>query len=148
MNFYLQNWSNRSNEDTIKEYISIMIGGLAGTSTLASATVLALGKMTQVLKAEIPSDVIEMILQNICLLSGLQDREVVGATLDYMKTYLVSYHKDQVLPSVPTLVSSANSCDLCSSVKFMIINCLLSLADERFDFNDRRLQESLQVKDS
>ncbi|KAK6629400.1 hypothetical protein RUM43_003217 [Polyplax serrata] len=105
--FYIfRNWSNRSNEDTIKEYISIMIGGLAGTSTLASATVLALGKMTQVLKAEIPSDVIEMILQNICLLSGLQDREVVGATLDYMKTYLVSYHKDQVLPSVPTLMNA------------------------------------------
>lgn len=83
-----------------------MVGGLAGTPTLVSATVLAIGKMTSVFKTEIPPDVIEMTLHSICLLSSLPDREIVGSVLDYIKIFLTSFHKDQVLPFVPTLVST------------------------------------------
>lgn len=83
----------------------MIVTGLAGSSSLCSATILALGKMTHVLKSDIPSDVLQLVVENISLICSLPNRETVGPALGYLKIFLTSLPKDQALHYVPTLVS-------------------------------------------
>lgn len=103
--FFLQEWSTKSDEDTLRDYIGLIFGGLAGSQTLVSATVLALAKLTHSFRSELPDDLMQLILENICLLSAVPTREIVGPCLGYFKVFITSFQKDRVLPFVPTIVS-------------------------------------------
>lgn len=89
----------------MRDYIGLIFGGLAGSQTLVSATVLALAKLTHSFRLELPEDLMQLILENVCLLSAVPTREIVGPCLGYFKVFITSFQKQRVLPYVPTIVS-------------------------------------------
>lgn len=101
-----QEWSKKSAEGIIRDYIGLILGGLAGTTTMMSATLLALTKLAHTLRADLPADIIQLLLDNICLLISSPTREVVGCCVGFIKLFVSAFPKDDVLPYLPQIVKA------------------------------------------
>ncbi|KAL0280180.1 UNVERIFIED_CONTAM: hypothetical protein PYX00_001552 [Menopon gallinae] len=102
-------WSDKEEADIIRDYVNMIIGGLAGTPTLVSATVLALAKLTSTLRAELPPDVVQLLLESVCLLLALPTREIVGSALTYLKVFITAIQKPQLFAYLPAIVKAVIS---------------------------------------
>lgn len=55
--------------------------------------------------AKFPDDLLELLLQNVCLLATSSTREIAGAALSYLKQFVYSFPPSTVGPYVPAVVS-------------------------------------------
>uniref|UniRef100_A0A8C1BD75 Ribosomal RNA processing 12 homolog n=1 Tax=Cyprinus carpio carpio TaxID=630221 RepID=A0A8C1BD75_CYPCA len=77
-------------KDAINEYLSHVFIGLTGSVTMITCTVLALTRLVFHYKDTIDVSSLELLLQNVCLLLSSRTRDVVKASLGFLKVLLFS----------------------------------------------------------
>lgn len=92
--------------DNFVRYIEIVMAGLAGSQHMASASLLALASITHHCIDTFPSELLNLLLDNVCLLVCSVSREIVGSALSYIKVYITSLKRDLVTSSVPKLMKA------------------------------------------
>ncbi|KAM8923920.1 RRP12-like protein [Pelodytes ibericus] len=71
--------------DAMESYLSVVYAGLTGSVTMISCAVLTLTRLLFQFKDQMGVEVIEHLLENVCLLLGSKTREVVKAALGFIK---------------------------------------------------------------
>ena len=56
--------------------------------------------------AKFPDDLLQLLLDNVCLLATSNTREIAGAALSYLKQFVYSFPTTTVGPYVPAIVRS------------------------------------------
>nr|XP_033797330.1 RRP12-like protein [Geotrypetes seraphini] len=79
---------HQNQQDAILKYLALMYAGLTGSVTMISCTVLALTRFLFEFRDHMSVDVIEQLLENMCLLLSSRTREVVKAALGFIKVVL------------------------------------------------------------
>nr|CAD7457370.1 unnamed protein product [Timema tahoe] len=102
----MQRWLDKPTDDIIRDYLGLIMAGLAGSPTLASATILALAKIIYEFRDLIPEDMRILLLDNVTLLMTSASREIVASTLSFVKVYITSFPVSVVAPSISTIVKS------------------------------------------
>ncbi|KAM4637106.1 RRP12-like protein [Discoglossus pictus] len=74
--------------DAMKCYLAVVFAGLTGSVTMISCTVLTLTRLLFEFKDQMGLEVIEQLLENVCLLLSSKTREVVKAALGFIKVIL------------------------------------------------------------
>lgn len=92
--------------DNFVKYVEMVMAGLAGSQQIASAALLALASITHHCIDTFPSELLELMLDNVCLLTCSVSREIVGSALSYIKVYITSLRRDVVTASVPKLMKA------------------------------------------
>lgn len=77
-------------KDAINEYLGHVFIGLTGSVTMITCTVLALTRLVFHYKDSIDVSSLELLLQNVCLLLSSRTRDVVKASLGFLKVLLFS----------------------------------------------------------
>ncbi|KAF4105889.1 RRP12-like protein [Onychostoma macrolepis] len=77
-------------KDAIYEYLGHVFIGLTGSVTMITCTVLALTRLVFHYKDSIDVSSLELLLQNVCLLLSSRTRDVVKASLGFLKVLLFS----------------------------------------------------------
>lgn len=90
----------------MKDFMAVMLAGLAGTPQLVRCTLLALADVTHHFKNKFPEDLLELLLQNVCLLATSASREVAGASVSFLKQIVYSYPTATVGPYVPAIMKA------------------------------------------
>jgi len=87
----LQRWNEADDLDkVIKDYLQVILAGLAGNPTIIHCTVLAITRIFYEFKDIFPDELIEMMVDNVCLLLTSQSREVVGSALSFLHVFVTS----------------------------------------------------------
>ncbi|XP_067007465.2 RRP12-like protein [Anabrus simplex] len=102
----MQKWLDKPTDDIIKSYLGLLMAGLAGSPTLASATLLAIAKITHQFRESMPVDLLTLLLDNVTLLVMSNTREIVGAALSFIKVFITSFPLTTIGPSVPAIMKS------------------------------------------
>ncbi|XP_049862058.1 RRP12-like protein [Schistocerca gregaria] len=102
----MRRWAHKPDVDVLRDYMGLLMVGLAGQPRMASASLLALTKVIHHLKDIIPVDLVEQMLDNVCLLLLSSTREIVVSCLSYIKMFVTSFPPSIVTPAVPTIVKS------------------------------------------
>ncbi|XP_063236769.1 LOW QUALITY PROTEIN: RRP12-like protein [Bacillus rossius redtenbacheri] len=102
----MQRLSGKAVDDVMRDFVGLMLAGLAGSPAIASATILALARVTHEFKDLLPEDLRLLLLDNVTLLALSKAREIVAAALSYVKLYITSFPPAVVGPSLPTIVKS------------------------------------------
>lgn len=95
-----------SGENTMKDYIGLLLTGLAGSPKLMSATILALARVAHEFRDSMSMDLVKIVLENVCLLLTTHTREIVGSALSFIRMFLTSFPYDTVAPEVAFIVKS------------------------------------------
>ncbi|NP_001025447.1 RRP12-like protein [Danio rerio] len=77
-------------KDAINEYLGYVYIGLTGSVTLITCTVLALTRLIFHYKDSIDLSSLELLLQNVCLLLTSRTRDIVKASLGFLKVIIFS----------------------------------------------------------
>uniref|UniRef100_A0A672PW35 Uncharacterized protein n=1 Tax=Sinocyclocheilus grahami TaxID=75366 RepID=A0A672PW35_SINGR len=77
-------------KDAINEYLGHVFIGLTSSVTMITCTVLALTRLVFHYKDSIAVSSLELLLQNVCLLLSSRTRDVVKASLGFLKVLLFS----------------------------------------------------------
>lgn len=93
----------------MKDFLTVLLAGLAGSPQLTSATLLALADVTHHFKSKFPEDLLELVLQNVCILATSSTREITGAALSYLKQFVYSFPTTTVGPYVPVVMKAITS---------------------------------------
>lgn len=83
------------------QFVTMLISGLAGTPQVISCTVLALSSVLHNFSGTLGKENIQLILENVGILTGSATREIVTSCLGFLKVYC------QVLPSPMVAASLA-----------------------------------------
>ncbi|XP_029466030.1 RRP12-like protein isoform X2 [Rhinatrema bivittatum] len=75
-------------QDAIQRYLALIYVGLTGSVTMISCTVLALTRLLFEFKDHMSVEVVEQLLENVCLLLSSRTRDVVKAALGFIKVIL------------------------------------------------------------
>uniref|UniRef100_A0A3Q3L512 Ribosomal RNA processing 12 homolog n=1 Tax=Mastacembelus armatus TaxID=205130 RepID=A0A3Q3L512_9TELE len=76
-------------KDAMKEYLALLYAGLTGSVTMITCTVLALTRLVFEYKGKLGKvNTLEQLLHNICLLLSSRTREIVKASLGFIKVIL------------------------------------------------------------
>ncbi|KAK9501974.1 hypothetical protein O3M35_012592 [Rhynocoris fuscipes] len=97
-----------------KEYLHIILAGLAGNPTMASCSLLALAGIVYFIKDTLDPVVEEQLLYNAGLLAVCDTREIVTAALSFIKVFLTSYPREKIYNYLPQLIKIfSNMTDNC-----------------------------------
>ncbi|XP_048061220.1 RRP12-like protein [Megalobrama amblycephala] len=77
-------------KDAINEFLGHVYIGLTGSVTMITCTVLALTRLVFHYKDSIDVSSLEQLLHNVCLLLGCRTRDIVKASLGFLKVLLFS----------------------------------------------------------
>ncbi|KWU41894.1 putative ribosomal protein [Rhodotorula sp. JG-1b] len=92
-------------EATAEEYVTMLSAGLAATSPhMIAATIGALGRLTWEFRATLKDEYQTELLETIVVFLGSANREIVKASLGFVKVAVVSFDSALVTPSLPALV--------------------------------------------
>ena len=80
--------ANGEEAAALKDYMKVLLAGLAGGPTMIHCTLLAITKVYYELKDIFPDDLIELLLENICLLMTSQSREVVIPSVSFLLVFV------------------------------------------------------------
>lgn len=92
--------------DQMPQYVTMLIGGLAGSTELMSATLLAVSSVLHNFTGSLGQSNIELILENVLLLMKVPTREVVGSCLSFLKVFMTSLPSPQVASQLGNIVKS------------------------------------------
>lgn len=85
-------------DSVLKNYMQVILAGLAGNPTVINCTILAITRIFYEFRDIFPDDLMEMVVTNVCLLLTSQSREVVGASLSFLHVFVTT---NDVLKSAP-----------------------------------------------
>jgi ribosomal RNA-processing protein 12 len=87
----LQKWRAEDEVgDVIKDYMTVVLAGLAGGPTMIHCSLLAITRIYYQFHDIFPDDLTEMLIENICLLLTSQCREVVGSSVSFLHVFITS----------------------------------------------------------
>lgn len=89
----------------VRDYVELVLGGLAGSPALVSATLAGLARLTYTLRDELPPDTLTLLIQSVCVLLAEPSREIAAASLGYVKTFLTAFPTHALLTHLPLIVS-------------------------------------------
>ena len=98
--------SNITTDDVLKGYLKVFLAGLAGNPALIHCTLLAITRIFYEFKDIFPEELIELLVNNICLLSTSTSREVVGPTLSFLRVFITTHNVVKSAPYVQNIVKS------------------------------------------
>ncbi|XP_018428299.1 PREDICTED: RRP12-like protein isoform X1 [Nanorana parkeri] len=75
-------------KEAMEHYLSIVYAGLTGSVTMISCSVLTLTRLLFEFKDHMGLEVIEQLLENVCLLLSSRTREIVKAALGFIKVVI------------------------------------------------------------
>uniref|UniRef100_A0AAY4CAJ6 RRP12-like protein n=1 Tax=Denticeps clupeoides TaxID=299321 RepID=A0AAY4CAJ6_9TELE len=75
-------------KDATDQYLALVYVGLTGSVTMITCTILALTRLVFQYKDSIEPSSLELLLQNVCLLLSSRTREVIKASLGFIKVIL------------------------------------------------------------
>ncbi|XP_041369339.1 RRP12-like protein [Gigantopelta aegis] len=102
----LTRWSSSvSKEETIDSFLKMLLAGLAGSPQMISGTLLALTRVLFQYKQLISSDLLEILVENTCLLLTSKLREVVKSALGFIKVLISAYQDTQLAGQLKRLVT-------------------------------------------
>lgn len=95
-----------SGEDTVRHCLKLLLAGLVGTPTLAANSILAITALTYQYKDIISSDMIELLIQNMCVQLLCSSREIVGSCLSFIKSSFTIFPVPVMSNHVDTIVKA------------------------------------------
>uniref|UniRef100_T1I3K1 NUC173 domain-containing protein n=1 Tax=Rhodnius prolixus TaxID=13249 RepID=T1I3K1_RHOPR len=87
-----------------KDYINILIAGLAGNPTMTSCSLLALAAIVYYIKDSLDPVIEEQLLYNVGLLAVCNTREIASTALSFIKVYLSTFSREKVFKYLPQLI--------------------------------------------
>ncbi|XP_037791412.1 RRP12-like protein [Penaeus monodon] len=72
-----------SPEDTVRHSMKLFLAGLVGSPALAKNSIVAITSLTYQFKSIIPKDVLDLLMNNMCIQLLCKSREIVGACLSF-----------------------------------------------------------------
>ncbi|CAM1307241.1 RRP12 (predicted), partial [Pycnogonum litorale] len=97
-------WKYKSSDDIMRDFIKLMLAGLAGSPQMVSSSILSLGTVLHAFKDELPDDVVELLIKNMCLLMTSQTREIVQSTLSFVKVLFSVLNEVKLAQHLDTLM--------------------------------------------
>ncbi|KAF5291161.1 hypothetical protein FQA39_LY14403 [Lamprigera yunnana] len=88
----------------LQEYLTIIMAGLIGSKQILTATICALSSILYNFSCALGNDNIKFLFENIGKVMSTPTREVVGASLGFMKMYCTSLPSPIVASSIPQLI--------------------------------------------
>ncbi|XP_076034709.1 RRP12-like protein [Oratosquilla oratoria] len=85
----VQRLYNSTLDDTLRHCLKLLLAGLVGSPTLAANTILAVTSLMYQFKDIMRGDILELLMQNMCIQLVCQSREIVGACLSFIRSALV-----------------------------------------------------------
>ncbi|GFU16993.1 RRP12-like protein [Trichonephila clavipes] len=98
-----------NSKEGIKEYITCLLAGLAGSPHFISASILSIGRVIYEFKDELNSDIINNLINNIGELLKVQSREIVTSALSFFKILFAAMDTDDLAQHVQTMIESLTS---------------------------------------
>ncbi|CAH1969238.1 unnamed protein product [Acanthoscelides obtectus] len=95
--------------DSMREFVGLVIGGLAGTPHMMSCTVLAMASILHNFSGALGMDNIKFMLENISTLTSSATREIVGSCLSFLKVYITTLPSPMVASSLEILMEALTS---------------------------------------
>ncbi|XP_011315321.1 RRP12-like protein [Fopius arisanus] len=92
------------NADNFKEYIDLLVSGLAGAPIYISATLLALASLTYKYNGTVGVATLKDILGNTCVLLTGPTREIALSALSYIKVYLSALPTAIIGPNLEAII--------------------------------------------
>ncbi|XP_063989401.1 RRP12-like protein [Diachasmimorpha longicaudata] len=90
--------------DKFRDYVSLLVAGMAGSPIYISATLLALASLTYKYNGTVGVTTLKEILGHTCVLMAGPTREIVLSALSYIKVYLSTLPTTIVGPSLEVIV--------------------------------------------
>lgn len=120
----MERWhSDKSTEENVKNYLYMVLAGLAGSPHMISTTALAVSKIVYFFKStfritlilifnnaiqnteNIESELLNDLIEMVCALLSHKGKEVVDSALTLLKVLLGQFDREFLYPSLPSIVS-------------------------------------------
>eukprot|EP00095_Tigriopus_kingsejongensis_P002902 maker-scaffold336_size202805-snap-gene-0.23 protein:Tk02902 transcript:maker-scaffold336_size202805-snap-gene-0.23-mRNA-1 annotation:"rrp12-like protein" len=113
--------SDQSSDIVIKEYMEVLVAGLAGSPSLVHCTMLAISRVFYEFKDMFPESVSDWLAEKVCLLLTNKEREVVGSALSFLQVFVqvnpVTKTAKHVQHMVTSLITMTEDCKRCYRLK-------------------------------
>ncbi|KAK7479159.1 hypothetical protein BaRGS_00029600 [Batillaria attramentaria] len=96
---------DKTEQEVLSEYVSLLLAGLAGSPQMISGTLLALTRVLYQYKEKLSGQVLSSLIQSVCLLLTSKNREVVKAALAFVKVLLGAYQPEILSAHLSELVA-------------------------------------------
>ncbi|GBM06240.1 RRP12-like protein [Araneus ventricosus] len=101
----LQRFYPNEPKDALKEYITCLLAGLAGSPHFVSATILAIGRVTYVFKDHLNAEILNNLINLMCELVKSQTREIVVAALSFFKILFAALDTNTLAQHVQSMIT-------------------------------------------
>ncbi|XP_026879288.2 RRP12-like protein [Electrophorus electricus] len=98
-----------NHKDAMNEFLGHVYVGLTGSVTMITCTVLALTRLVFQFKDSIDVSALELLLHNVCLLLGCRTREIVKASLAFIKVLLFALDVKALASHVAVIMEGIGS---------------------------------------
>ncbi|CAD5123292.1 DgyrCDS11650 [Dimorphilus gyrociliatus] len=103
----LQRWRpDQSTEENIKNYLYMVLAGLAGSPHMISTTSLAVSKIVYYFKKNIEKELLSDLIEMVCALLSHKGKEVVDSALTLLKVLLGQFDREFLYPALPAVIKS------------------------------------------
>ena len=104
----LQRWqkANKPMDEIVKDFLKQIFAGLAGNPTVVHCTLLAITRIYYEFKDVFPEEVIEMLVNNVCLLLTSHSKEVVGSSISFLRVFVTTDSVLKIAKYVENIVGS------------------------------------------
>lgn len=102
-------WAGNNDTGILEEYFKMVMAGFAGSPHMISATLLALTRIMYEFKDKVTGDMLESIIDSVCLLLKSKSREVVQSALAFVKVTVSTYPVTVLAQHLKVIMSSLTS---------------------------------------
>lgn len=88
----------------VKDYLHVVIAGLAGNPTMISCSLLGLAAIVYYIKETLEPSLEEQLLYNVGLLAVCNSREIATTALSFIKVYLTTFPREKIYKYLPQLI--------------------------------------------
>ncbi|XP_066963061.1 RRP12-like protein [Macrobrachium rosenbergii] len=128
----IQKHTGCTGEETVRRCIKMLLAGLAGSPMLASNTILAITSLAYQYKDIVSSDMLDLLMENMCTQLLCHSREVVGSSLSFIKSALVVFPIPVMTNYVDMVVKA-----MCG----MVVDCQKKFRNKTRDIFDRLMRK-------
>ncbi|XP_045190399.2 RRP12-like protein [Mercenaria mercenaria] len=102
-------WSENNDNAVLEEYFKMVMAGFAGSPQMISATLLALTRIMYQFKGQMSSEMLESVIDNVCLLLRSKSREVVQSALAFLKVTVSVFPVTTLAQYLKSIMTSLTS---------------------------------------
>lgn len=96
--------SNKTRQECLTSFLELVVAGIAGSPHMISATVISVSRVVYEFRSEIPSALLEQLIQGILVCLRSVAREVIKSCLGFFKVIISVMSQQDLLPYVQDLV--------------------------------------------